>query len=117
MRVKFYMRKATLIQFYTNLELVSLFFLCLLGPLHFISGLLFAQNPFLKFAFLSNRLLDIPFLLAFLLYILAHIKIRRLNQNLNCLKFDYIFWSLLITILLISLGFDIFYEHYLPKSI
>ncbi len=110
------MRKLTQIRFYNNLNDVSLFFMCLLGPLHFLSGLLYAQNQFLKTAFLTNRLLDIPFLAAFLCFVMSHIKIKKLYKNQNSSKFDFFFTALIITILTLCLTFDIFFEHYLPLA-
>jgi len=111
------MRKKNQIALYENLKKTSLVFLIITGPIHIISGLLYAQNPFLKTSFLTNRVLDIPLLSFFMIYILSSAKLEKLMANQNSSKYDYLYWSVFITILVLALSFDLFYPAKLPKII
>lgn len=111
------MRKKSQIQIYENLKKTSLVFLIILGPIHIISGLLYTQNPFLKTSFLTNRALDIPLLCFFMINIIASTKLDKLMTNQNSAKYDYLYWSAFITILILAISFDLFYPAKLPKII
>ena len=82
--------------------------------------LLRLPNPneiWIKTSFLTNRVLDIPLLSFFMIYIISSAKLEKLMANQNSSKYDYLYWSVFITILVLALSFDLFYPAKLPKII
>lgn len=99
---------------YKNLQSVSFWFLVVIASLHFITGLLVANQLAIKSSWLINRLLDLPFFIVSYIYFASLIRLRNLplNNNLN-------FWDLLIASLgLISIiglqTYDLIFPNLLP---
>jgi hypothetical protein len=97
-----------------NLNEVSFYFFFLIGLIHILSGLLLTNNYFVKTSWIINRSLDIPFLIASLIYIYSNIKLHTLQNKSYSKQFDFFIITLFSLISTIAFLADLIFSNKLP---
>lgn len=97
-----------------NVNEISFYFFVIIGVIHVISGLLFANEIFTKSSWLVNRLLDVPFFLVSYLYIISLIKILLIKKGNYSRLFDA--YSVIIgsVLSIVIFVFDLIFSNKLP---
>jgi D-alanyl-lipoteichoic acid acyltransferase DltB (MBOAT superfamily) len=87
-----------------NIKKVALIFFLVLGLGHIISGLMFSNNFFLPASLITNRVLDIPFAMAALIYGLSSIYTEMGEKKHTAINIIFILISLLVFGLLLYIN-------------
>lgn len=83
-----------------NIKKVSLIFFIITGFLHLGSSLLIANLLFLKYAFILNKTMDIPFVLTGLLYGFSSLRLSLTNPKIYHNHLDIFLISVIIAVLI-----------------
>lgn len=87
-----------------NIKKVALIFFLILGLAHIISGLMFSNNYGMPASLIINRILDIPFAMAALIYGLSSIYTEMNEKSHKLANIAFIAISLLIFVLLLYIN-------------
>lgn len=83
-----------------NIKKVSLIFFVITGIAHLGSSILIANSLFLKEAQITNKIMDIPFILTGLLYAFSSLRIALTRPEKNHKKLDILLLAIIILVLI-----------------
>lgn len=91
-----------------NIQKVSLIFFTIIGLAHIVSGLFVANGYFIRPANFLNQALDIPFIVAAMLYFYSSLKINLLKEEKYPPVLDTIFVILGFGVIIAIIGINLF---------